>query len=395
MKNLFYLTAFAAFAVLIFTACDKNGDNGNDSGLTPEISVAQKVIAINSNSGSHKIEYTLTNAKESAVVSASTKSDWITIGECTPTSVTFNAESNNDGKSRAGFIVLSYKNANPVSVMVSQAKQENVDADMTFTITVSDISTTLATITVVPTTSSPYYFGITTKKEYDKHGKEAAIKGFIDYIKQDLEYYPDRTIDDYIVKGKQSYEFSPLWSDTEYCVVAFDLNKEFGYSGNVTTNVFTTEPTGISGNGFKIDVNGTKVTVTPQSTAKGKYYIMGVMDIYEWSAYPSSANYSGAFYAAFDYLSNITDMQSNLCTGTKTVDYAEKLNASTYDTFVAFAFGTNGTGVTGINPDIQGDVTFVKFEYEHAIPTSEAKEYTPTEGQLQNRCFVGRTSANK
>lgn len=369
MKKLFSLAVFALVATALFTACDK-GDNGGSTDTAPVIEVASKAVSVGGTAAQHSIAYTLNGAKDGATVGASTSAEWITIDECTPTAVAFSVATNSDSKARSAFIVLSYKNAASVSVLVSQSAQANVDADMRFSITVSDIGTTLATVTVVPTTQSPYYFGIVTKKEFEKASKSEVIEGFIDYIKSDLAYYPERSIEDYIVTGKQSFEFSPLWSQTDYCVVAFDLNKEYGYSGNIGVVGFTTEPTGISGDGFKIDVSGSKVTVTPQATAKGKYYIMGVMDIYKWSYYPSSDNYSGAFYAAFDYLDSLgSAMQDNLLTGTHTIDYATTLNASAYDTFVAFAFGTNGNGIVGYNPDIQGDVTFVKFEYEHNTAT--------------------------
>lgn len=368
MKKLFSLAVFALAATALFTACDK-GDNGSTD-TAPVITVASKAVSVVGTAAQHSIAYTMDGTKEGEAVSASTSAEWITIDNCTPTAVEFSVATNSDSKARSAFIVLSYKKATPVSVLVSQSAQENVDADMRFAITVSDIGTTLATVTVVPTTQSPYYFGIVTKKEYAKAGKDEAINGFIDYIKSDLEYYPDRSINDYIVTGKQSFEFSPLWSQTDYCVVAFDLNKEYGYSGNVTVEEFTTEPTGISGNDFRFAIDGTKVTVTPLSTAQGKYYITGVMDIYKWSYYPSSDYYSGAFYAAFDYLDSLgSAMQDNLLTGEHTIDYAATLNASAYDTFIAFAFGTNGNGIVGYNPDIQGDVAFVKFEYEHDTAT--------------------------
>ena len=163
------------------------------------------------------------------------------------------------------------------------------------------------------------------------------------------------------------------------------MSSDYNYSGDISLYEFSTEATGVSGTDFKFDINGSKITVTPQTTAKGRYYIMGVMDIDKWSFYPTS------FYAAFDYLDNIADMQSNLRTGIHTQDYASTLNASEYDIFFAFAFGTNGNGITGINPDIQTDVAFVKFEYDHATGTVKAS-YLSDNAALQGKHLAGRSA---
>ena len=381
MKNLFFLTTFAAVAIFSLAACDKNGGNGEQPAKSI-ITVEKSNIGLQGDMSEYSFKYSVTGESEGATVNAVATVDWIEIMKVDASTVTFMVKGI-EKLSREGYINLSLEDAKTVSVFITQNTTKRFD------ISLSDLTTTGVAVAVKPGAkfaNKTYYYGIVDKRSYLAAGKEGVITEFIESIKADTSL----NIADYIVKGNDSFDFERLWSQTEYYVIVFDLDSDYNYSGEISLFEFTTEATGVSGTDFKFDIDGSKITVTPQSTAKGRYYIMGVMDIYKWSSYPSDT-YSGSFYAAFDYLDNITDMQSNLRTGIHTQDYASTLNASEYDIFFAFAFGTNGNGITGINPDIQGDVAFVKFEYNHATDTVKAS-YLSDSVALQGKILAGRSA---
>lgn len=376
MKNLFFLTTFAAVAIFFLAACDKNGGNGEQPAKSI-ITVEKSNIGLQGDMSEYSFKYSVTGESEGATVNAVATVDWIEIMKVDASTVTFMVKGI-EKLSREGYINLSLEDAKTVSVFITQNTTKRFD------ISLSDLTTTGVNVAVKPEAklaNTTYYYGIVDKRSFLAAGKEGVITEFIESIKADTSL----NIADYIVKGNDSYNFERLWSQTEYYVIVFDLDSDYNYSGDISLYEFSTEATGVSGTDFKFDINGSKITVTPQTTAKGRYYIMGVMDIDKWSFYPTS------FYAAFDYLDNIADMQSNLRTGIHTQDYASTLNASEYDIFFAFAFGTNGNGITGINPDIQTDVAFVKFEYDHATGTVKAS-YLSDNAALQGKHLAGRSA---
>ncbi len=382
MKKSLLLTAIAAVATLLFAACDKNG--GTAEGPTLSFIKADKSsLSLRADMSEYSFGYSVTGEGQGATVKAAATVDWIEILKVDASTVTFMVKAN-DKSSRDGYINLSLSGAKTVSVFITQNTTKRFD------IATSDITTTGVAVSVKPEAklaNKTYYYGIVDKRSYLADGKVGVITEFIESIKADTSL----NIADYIVKGNDSYNFERLWSQTEYYVIVFDLDADYNYSGDISLYEFSTEATGVPGTDFAFNIDGTKITVTPKPTAKGGYYIVGLMNIYDWSAYPSNYYFSGSYYAAFDYLDKLGDnMKSNLLIGTKTIDFADQLNGSEYDTFVVFAFGTNGNGVTDTSADIQGDVAFVKFYYEHP---DAAKPSDPSDSTvLQSKHLAGRSA---
>ncbi len=381
MKKSLLLTAIAAIALLL-AACDKNGGTTGEPTLS-FIKPDKSNLSLRADMSEYSFGYSVTGEGQGATVKATATVDWIEILKVDASTVTFMVKAN-DKASHDGYINLSLSGAKTVSVFITQNTTKRFD------IATSDITTTGVAVSVKPESklaNTTYYYGIVNKRSYLTAGKEGVITEFIESIKSDTSL----NIADYIVKGNDSYSFERLWSQTEYYVIVFDLDADGNYSGDISLYEFTTDAIGVSGTDFAFDIDGSKITVTPKTTAKGGYYIVGLMNIYDWSAYPSNYYYSGSFYAAFDYLDKLGDnMKSNLLIGAKTIDFADQLNGSEYDTFVVFAFGTNGNGITDTSADIQGDVAFVKFYYDHA---DAAKPSDPSDSTvLQSKRLAGRSA---
>lgn len=381
MKKLLLLTAIAAVATLLFAACDKNG--GTAEGPTLSFIKADKSsLSLRADMSEYSFGYSVTGEGQGATVKAAATVDWIEILKVDASTVTFMVKAN-DKSSREGYINLSLSGAKTVSVFITQNTTKRFD------ISLSDLTTTGVAVAVKPEAKlagKTYYYGIVDKRSYLATGKEGVIAQFIAGIKTSINEDDTLSINDFITKGNDSCNFERLWSQTEYYVILFDLDADYNYSGDISLYEFSTEATGVPGTDFAFNIDGTKITVTPKPTAKGGYYIVGLMNIYEWSANPSS------FYAAYNYLEQLgSNMKSNLLIGTKTIDFADQLNGSEYDTFVVFAFGTNGNGIPDyMNPDIQTDVAFVKFYYEHP---DTAKPSDPSDSTvLQSKHLAGRSA---
>ena len=129
--------------------------------------------------------------------------------------------------------------------------------DLTFKITVSNITASAATVALEPSKNDvDYYWTIVGAEDLKKYGADSLAAVL---MLEEVEYYESTyeslVEDNYIVKGKDSYTFSTLQPETEYSVIAFPVDKELKVTGKAATENFKTaelvitETVNVSGEG--------------------------------------------------------------------------------------------------------------------------------------------------
>ena len=188
---------------------------------------------------------------------ASSDQTWLTVSpasatienEEVPTTVSFTVEANSVTEVRTANVTFTAEGAEPVVVSVSQAAKK----DVSFTITVENVTYKSADITCVPSDETAYYLLSCEKAAYvDQFTTDA------DLINADMEYFYKEYGESYAEYDFESYEqffleglcsvgtekWSPnkLNAETEYVVYAFAVDAELNPITSTVPKVrFTTE----------------------------------------------------------------------------------------------------------------------------------------------------------
>lgn len=188
---------------------------------------------------------------------ASSDQTWLTVSpasatienEEVPTTVSFAVEANSVTEVRTANVTFTAEGAEPVVVSVSQAAKK----DVSFTITVENVTYKSADITCVPSDETAYFLLSCEKAAYvDQFTTDA------DLINADMEYFYEKYGESYTEHKYESYEQlfleglcsvgteewtpSPLDPETEYVVYAFAVDAELNPITSTVPKVrFTTE----------------------------------------------------------------------------------------------------------------------------------------------------------
>lgn len=188
---------------------------------------------------------------------ASSDQTWLTVSpasatienEEVPTTVSFAIEANSVTEVRTANVTFTAEGAEPVVVSVSQAAKK----DVSFTITVENVTYKSADITCVPSDETAYFLLSCEKAAYvDQFTTDA------DLIQADMEYFYEKYGESYTEHKYESYEQlfleglcsvgteewtpSPLDPETEYVVYAFAVDAELNPITSTVPKVrFTTE----------------------------------------------------------------------------------------------------------------------------------------------------------
>ena len=188
---------------------------------------------------------------------ASSDQTWLTVSpasatienEEVPTTVSFAVEANSVTEVRTAKVTFTAEGAEPVVVSVSQAAKK----DVSFTITVENVTYKSAEINCVPSDGTAYYLLSCEKAAYvDQFTTDA------DLIQADMEYFYEKYGESYTEHKYESYEQlfleglcsvgteewtpSPLDPETEYVVYAFAVDAELNPITSTVPKVrFTTE----------------------------------------------------------------------------------------------------------------------------------------------------------
>lgn len=188
---------------------------------------------------------------------ASSDQTWLTVSpasatienEEVPTTVSFAVKANSVTEVRTANVTFTAEGAEPVVVSVSQAAKK----DVSFTITVENVTYKSADITCVPSDETAYFLLSCEKAAYvDQFTTDA------DLIQADMEYFYEKYGESYTEHKYESYEQlfleglcsvgteewtpSPLDPETEYVVYAFAVDAELNPITSTVPKVrFTTE----------------------------------------------------------------------------------------------------------------------------------------------------------
>lgn len=188
---------------------------------------------------------------------ASSDQTWLTVSpasatienEEVPTTVSFAVEANSVTEVRTATVTFTAEGAEPVVVSVSQAAKK----DVSFTITVENVTYKSADITCVPSDETAYFLlSCETASYVDQFTTDA------DLINADMEYFYKEYGESYAEYKFESYEQlflkglcsvgtkewtpSPLDPETEYVVYAFAVDAELNPITSTVPKVrFTTE----------------------------------------------------------------------------------------------------------------------------------------------------------
>lgn len=214
-------------------------------------------------------------------------------------------------------------------------------SDMTFEITISDITTSGAAVSVVPSDQTTlYYFDKVTKEAYEAYDTD---QKFMEAMIAALREYSEESgssLASAISVGDDEYTYNgELTPATEYYIFAFAVDAKLNPNSKLTLKSFTTAEAQNSANTFAVKVDGGVVTITPSNN-----------DPYFWDVAPSDA-YNGksdeyiindliTYYQEEDYL------EYYIVQGVDTFDYTTMLTAG--ESYTVYIFGYEGVPTTAL-----------------------------------------------
>lgn len=277
----FLLSALMLPAVLFTSSCNK--DN-----ITPEpapadgseIAFSQDMLEIPAEGGPVSASFKIVNPVEGIVPSATCEADWIHISEVDEELLQVNiiADENSEAVGRESELVLTYGEDATDTLKLIQAA-------ISFTINVTDSTTTSFAYEVVPKDTSMTYWSQVVEKEYFDQFESA--KEFINSDVELIKHYAaeqgvgyEEFLKTSLKKGTYSGKLTWQLPGKEFVVYAFGMD----YSGNVLTGLGTRVASTVaieqSDVKFEIEVSqegrNTVVEIVPSD--KEQYYVAEIVD---------------------------------------------------------------------------------------------------------------------
>lgn len=343
-------------AALIAVSCDNNNDAENTAA---KITVGQKTVSATAEGGLYEIDYNI-EGYNGGDIYINRQDDWVKVDEVGESTIFLDIAPNPTEDTRTATLDISYKNAEPVYILIIQKGKtpEFVNEEM-FTIEVSGITTGAATVSVEPVGghNKTYLYSVVDKKSYDLYGAQAYIDACIKQIEHLIElsikYDPvPRTFSDFLLRNTSVNPASSLNDDTEYYAVAFDLDVNKKFSGNITIKGFKTQKARQSSNKFKLQMYGSILSVT---TTNSDPYIYDILTKESWNELETPREVAQMFVStmrSYGYLSMY------ITNGSQSEDFASTLDHS--GNYVAYAFGYNDDSTIG---GITTEIEYIEFSY--------------------------------
>lgn len=248
-----------------------------------------------------------------------------------------------------------------------------------FEIQVSNVEAKSVSVKVVPAdVNVTYYWDIFVASEASKMTDAQIAEAFKENFDQAIAYYAqygyELTYDSLLVKGEDSYDFSKLEPNTEYVVVALELDENIAAKGTSVRKTFKTleekEDAVPADMTFNIAVDslsfsGAYIAVTPSNNEATYYWgiykseaIAGLPDAQLCTGFKSEIEQTIEYYGYYGYDLTIEDFLSK---GPDAYKY-NSLEANTAYTVVAVAMGSQGTCAGAV------------AKYEFSTPAVEPKE---------------------
>ena len=215
------------------------------------------------------------------------------------------------------------------------------DNKLSFDITVSDITSSGATVSVVPSDETViYYFDKVPQATYkayknDNEFMKAMIEALRSYVSES-----GGSLFTAISVGEAEHIYTnELIPDTDYYIFAFALDSKLNPNSKLTLKPFTTAAAKSSTNTFSIKVNGGVITVTP-SNNDPYFWSVEASELYEGESDQFIMEDLISYYDSEGYLSYY------VVSGTDSFDYSTLMsNGASY---TVYAFGYEGGPTTGL-----------------------------------------------
>ena len=242
MRNLFFVSA-AVVAAVCFTGCKKEAP-------VPVLTVdSESVTTFPLSGGQGSVKYSVENAVEGTVAVATTEADWITDIKADDAAVTFTVAENKIEQPREADIILSYGDAVPVKVKVSQASA------LTFNIEIKTLWANKIVYEVTPSDLAYTYVVSTMSKELaDKKTDEEIVAADVARFTAENPFTHEKgTIDKrhFVEDSFGGYWEGDVWEGTQtvtdnsvsdfvktYYIIVYGLDLE----GNMTSPKVTRIP---------------------------------------------------------------------------------------------------------------------------------------------------------
>lgn len=355
MKIKTTLKSIVAMALSIATiSCSDKGNTEPviDSSIDIE---GGRLMAKSSEAADFQVFYSVSGSAAGTCVTAVSDCGWLTVSEVSSDALALHIDENLSPEDRTAVLKLSLRGAKDVSLTFLQSANPDYKADMSmkFDLDVSEVMSNSVFITVNPSTSSYYYYGVVPASLYGSYQTSeeflaAYVKAIKDKAQADADaFLGEFSLKPYLSKGYVSHKMSGLVPLTDYYLVAFDLSLAGAYSGRFASLPFTSAKFPDSSGDFRIEVDDkANVTVYPSDGITD--YVLEVVDLDMWNSYSTPVEAAEDFIEWVDRSSDYS-MQSFMHVGVYSACYynpaAEIGNITTGD-YVAFAFGCNGARVT-------------------------------------------------
>ena len=215
------------------------------------------------------------------------------------------------------------------------------DKKVTFDITVTDITSSGATVNVLPSDETVlYYFDKIAKSTYETYANDGEFtKAMIDALRSYTQTSGGSLVSALSVGESEHIYSNELAPNTEYYIFAFTVDAKLNPTSAATLKPFTTENVKMSSNTFVVSVKGGEITVTPSNN-----------DTYFWSVEPSDI-YDGKsdefiMNDLIAYYDSEGILEYYLASGVSSFDYTTLLSSG--ESYTVYAFGYEGTPTTGL-----------------------------------------------
>lgn len=355
MKSIFTLKQIVAITMFIATiSCSQKAD--------PELVIDSEIKIEGSRlctwtyaAEEFQISYAVTGISAGQAASVTSDQEWLSVGNVSANSASFSLSANKSGEDRTATVTFRIKGAKDAFITVLQSANPDYKADgaMKFDLDVSEIESNSAFITVNPSTSSYYYYGVVPASLYDSFKtQDEFLAAHVEAIKERAQadadaFLSEFTIEPYLSKDYVSHKMTGLTPLTDYYLIAFDLSLAAVYSGNMASLKFRSAKFPDSSGDFQLTVDDkANVKVIP-SDGIGKY-VLDVVSLAVWESFATPVECAEDFIEWVERSSDYT-IQSFMHEGEYSACYynpaAEIGNITTGD-YVAYAFGCNGARVT-------------------------------------------------
>ena len=188
-----------------------------------------------------------------------------------------------------------------MALSFASCDKKNDPSKVSFEITVSEITSTGATVAVVPSdTTTTYYWDVFTAESAaelkTKEDVAAAFKEIFDYY---IETYPSyySSYADFVVTGEDGYAYSSLSANTDYVVLCVALDENCAAVSEVTRKEFKTLEVVIT---ETVDLDFHAATISDYRDYDGSFQIEAASEDGNLKVLlnPFSLTFAGSFTAA-------------------------------------------------------------------------------------------------